>query len=192
MQRLFITGIPTSGKSYLAKKLAQETGGTAVLLDDFRESLASEGAYAKWVNFYLDQDEEKYYTKTSPDQQWSNLVKQSEALWPAFLEKIQSYAREEKPVIFECVNILPHLAKKDLDFPGVVLLGASYEEVSRRNKEEPRWGDSDRLQELEARSFFFVERPHYKEEADKHGYAFFETADEAKETALNLLTSNRS
>jgi predicted kinase len=35
-KRLFITGIPTSGKSYLAKILAEKVGGIAVIFDDFR------------------------------------------------------------------------------------------------------------------------------------------------------------
>ncbi|MEK6809274.1 MAG: hypothetical protein AABY40_01240 [Nanoarchaeota archaeon] len=154
-KRLFISGIPTSGKSYLAKILAEKSGGVAVSLDDFRENLAADERYRKWTNFYLDQNEEEYLTKTPPDQQWDNLVKQSEGLWPAFLEEIEKYAQEIKPVIFECVNILPHLAKKDLNFPGVVIIGESFEQTLDRNRKEPRWGGTPELQELEARTFFF-------------------------------------
>jgi len=190
MNKLFITGIPASGKSYLAKKLARETGGIAVILDDFRESLASDERYKKWVNFFLDKDEEKYYRETSLIDQWNNIILQSEGLWPTFFEKINSYKEEKKYVIFECVNILPHLAKKDLDFPGIVLLGRSYEEILKRNIENPRWGDTLRLQELEAKSFFNVERLYYKEEAEKYGYPCFETADEAFDTAIKLLKQN--
>ncbi|HUD01592.1 MAG TPA: hypothetical protein VMR37_04650, partial [Rhabdochlamydiaceae bacterium] len=36
------------------------------------------------------------------------------------LEEINKYSDEERPVIFECVNILPHLAKRDLNFPGLL------------------------------------------------------------------------
>src|SRR3989344_7783389 len=108
-KRLFITGIPASGKSYLAKKLADRTGGLAICLDHYREELAKDERYKKWVNFYLDRDEEKYLIQTSPDQLWNNLVKQSESLWPQFLEKIESYEDEARAVIFECVNMLPHL-----------------------------------------------------------------------------------
>ncbi len=165
MNKLFITGIPASGKSYLAKKLAKKTGGIIVSLDDFRESLASDGRYGKWVNFFLDKNEEKYYTETSKDKQWNNIVLQSEGLWPVFLEKINSFKEEKMPVIFECVNLLPHLAKKDLDFPGIVLLGKSYEDILKRNIEDPRWGNTRHLQEMEANSFFNVERPRYKEES---------------------------
>ncbi len=191
-KRIFITGIPTSGKSYLAKKLADTTGGIAVLLDDSRESLATVSSeYKKWTNFYIDQDEESYYTKTEPDKMWDNLVKQSEGLWPGFIEKINEYASEAKPVVFECVNILPHLASKDLGFPGVCLIGksrsAGYEQTLERIKKDPRWGRTPRLQELEAKSFFYVERPHYEEEAKKYGYLVFETADEAFEVALRFL-----
>jgi len=178
-KRIFITGIPTSGKSYLAKKLANKVGGIPVLLDDFRENLAQNEEYKKWTNFYLDKDEKEYLTKTSQDDQWKNLVAQSEGLWPAFLQEIEKYRDEEKPVIFECVNILPHLAKRDLYFSGVVIIGKSYKEILERNKQSPRWGDTTELQELEAKTFFEVERPHYKAEAEKYGYETFESADDA-------------
>ena len=97
-----------------------------------------------------------------------------EGLWPAFLQEIEKYKNEEKPVIFECVNILPHLAKKDLNFSGIVLIGRSYEEILERNKKSPRWGSTPELQELEAKLFFEVERPRYRAEAEKYEYDFFE------------------
>lgn len=178
-KRIFITGIPTSGKSYLAKQVADKVGGIAVLFDDFRENLAKNDQYRKWTNFYLDVDEKEYLTKTNHKKQWENLVAQSEGLWPAFLQEIEKYKNETKPVIFECVNILPHIAKRDLDFNGVVLIGKSYEEILERNKQSPRWGNTIELQELEAKAFFEVERPYYKAEAEKYGYPVFESADEA-------------
>lgn len=189
-KRLFITGIPTAGKSYLAKKLSKATDGVAVCLDIYREELAKDERYKKWVNFYFDLDEEKYFTEQTPEELLSNqdLIDQSEALWPAFLEKIKTYENETRPVIFECVNMLPHLAKRDLDFPGIVLLGPSYEDILRRNIEDPRWGKTLRLQELEAKSFWEIERPFYKEEAEKFGYSMFDSADQAFEYALKLIS----
>jgi 2-phosphoglycerate kinase len=184
-KRLFITGIPTSGKSYLAKKLAEKMGGIVVSLDDFREDLAKDDKYKKFVNFYLDKDELEYYTKTSPEEQWRNFVSQSEGLWPAFLDKINEYKNETRLAIFESVNLLPQLIKKSFDGPVIVLIGKSYEETLKRNKEEPRWGATAELQELEAKSFFNVERPNYIAEAKKYGYPVFESADEAFE--INLL-----
>jgi 2-phosphoglycerate kinase len=186
-KRIFISGIPTSGKSYLAKKLAENVSGVAVFLDDFREGLAKNEEYRKLTNFYLDKDEYEYLTTTSPNEKWRNLVKQSEGLWPGFLKEINKYIYEERPVIFECVNILPHLAKKDLNFPGIILLGKSLEETVLRNMADPRWGSTTALQELEAKTFFEVKRPRYKEEAIKYGYPIFESADYAFETALELL-----
>ncbi|HEU0080985.1 MAG TPA: AAA family ATPase [Candidatus Paceibacterota bacterium] len=186
-KRLFITGIPTSGKSYLAKRLAKSLGGVAVSLDSFRERLAADERYKKWVNFYLDRDEKEYLTKTSPGGQWQNLVAQSEALWPAILDEIKQYEREERLVVFECVNLLPHLAQRDLGFPGIVLIGSSFEETLARNKKDPRWGATAELQELEAGAFFEVERPRYKVEAERYGYPVFESADAAFESAQKLL-----
>lgn len=186
-KRLFITGIPTAGKSYLAKLVAEKVDGLAVLLDDFRESLASDPLYKKWTNFYLDKDEKEYLTTTTPDQQWLNLVAQSEGLWSAFLQEIGKYAEETKPVIFECVNLLPHLASRDLTFPGIVLIGSSFEETLERNIKDPRWGDTRELQELEAQTFFSIERPKYRAEAEKFGLRVFETPNQAFDYCVKLL-----
>ena len=190
-KRLFITGIPTSGKSYLAAMLVEEMGGIVVKLDDFRDALEFDGRYKQWVNFYFNQDEEAYLTTTSPEQMWENLKLQSEALWPAFLEHIDSYAEEPALVIFESVNILPHLAHRDLGFPGVCLIGASYKETLERNQKDPRWSDDNaRLQEMEANMFFNVERPRYKEEAEKYGYAVFEDFETALQATRKILAKN--
>lgn len=186
--RLFISGIPASGKSYLAKLLAQKVGGICVSLDDLRGTLGNDEKYKKWTNFYWDLDEKKYLTETSPDDQWKNLVSQSEGLWPAFLEEINKYSGESRPVIFECVNILPHLAKRDIGFSGIALLGPSLEDIFDRNKKSPRWGKTEELQRLEAKSFFEIERPRYKAEALKYGYQAFERADDAVDVGVKILT----
>ena len=178
-KRLFITGIPTSGKSYLAKKLANELGGVAVLLDDLREKISSDKKYKKWTNFYFDKDEEEYLSNHSPEKRWQDFVLQSEGLWSAFMAEIKKYENETRPVIFECVNLLPHLTKQHLDFPGVVLVGESYEETLKRNKDDPRWGNTEKLQIMEAKNFFFEEGPLFKKEAEKYGYPVFKNADEA-------------
>ncbi len=186
-RRLFITGIPTSGKSYLAKRLASDVGGIVVQLDHHRDAIRDDERYKRWIQFYWNLDEKKYYDETSPTDQWNNLVAQSEALWPAFLEKIDSYSEEPRPVIFECVNMLPHIVKKDITFPGIVLVGHSYETILERNIADPRWGNTRELQEMEAHSFFNVERPNYMREAHEFGYETFETADEAYEKAKSTL-----
>lgn len=181
MANLFITGIPTAGKSYLAKRLIEMSGGLHLNMDDLREGLVNDERYKKWVNFYLDQDEYVYLTQTSKEQHWQDLVNQSEALWPAFLAEIAKYENDSRLVIFESVNLLPHLAKRDLKFPGIVLVGESFEETLKRNVESPRWGDTLELQKLEAKAFFDIERSYYKAEAEKYGYPVFERAEDALE-----------
>lgn len=186
-KRLFITGIPTAGKSYLAKKLVEAIpGGHAVHLDDFRELIAQKEDYRKWTD-YLNWDEKKYLTEVSPERMWNNLVAQSEALWPEFLEKIEGYSEEQASIVFECVNILPHLAKKSLNFPGVVLIGSSCEQTLERIRKEKRWSDDPILQEFEAKMFFEVERPRYKLEGEKCGYPVFETAGDAFQYGMSIL-----
>jgi len=187
-KRIFITGIPTAGKSFLGKKLAEKIGGICVSIDDIRENLSKDERYKKWVNFYLDQDEYIYYATTNPDKQWNNLVKQSEGFWPGILKKIREYDNEVKPLIIEGTNILPHLAHNDLDMPGITIIGKSFEEVLERNIKDPRWGKTEELQKLEASSFFNIERPHFKSESEKYGYKVFETPDDAWNVAIKLLS----
>jgi len=187
-QRLFITGIPTAGKSYLAKKLAEKTGGICVSIDDMRDDLSKDEHYKKFVNYYLEQDEYTYYTTTNYEEQWENLMKQSEGLWPGILSKLAQYANEERSVIFEGVNILPHLAQRDLQIPGIVIIGQSLKETFERNEHAPRWGKTEELQKREEDAFFNGERPHYKREAEKYGFPVFETSDEAWSTAIQILT----
>ncbi len=187
-KRLSITGIPTAGKSYLAERLAEVVRGIPVHLDDLREELSKNPEYRTWTEFYWDKDEATYYRDVSEENQWQDLVAQSEGLWPPFLQKIRSYENEARPVIFESVNLLPHLVARDLDMPMVVLVGISFEEVFKRNKKDPRWGNTEELQRIEAKGFFEEDRPRYKAEAERFGFKVFETADDAFNYSLSLLT----
>ncbi len=188
-KRIFITGIPASGKSYLANKTIKEIGGIHIALDDIREELTKNQTYAVWANFYFNQDENIYYRRRDGgNKRWDDLVQQSEALWPAFLETIEKYKNEPSLVIFEGVNILPHLAKQDLEFSGYVLLGENFEEIFERNKANPRWGNTEKLQKREAQEFFYEERPRYKAEADKYGYQTFEDSEDAFREIIKHLT----
>ena len=184
-KRLLITGIPRAGKTTLAKKLAEAIGGIYISIDDIRKELKSDPKYTDAVNFYRNQDKKTYYMQTSYDQQWKNLVTQSEKLWDGILQKINSFSGEEKPIIFEGVNLLPHLIYKDLDFPVIVKIGATFQEILERNEREPRWGSTEL--ELQSEAFFLGERPHYKAEAKKYSYPVFETSDEAFKKAFKIL-----
>lgn len=179
-KRLFITGIPTAGKSWAGNLIATELGAIHVEIDDMRAEFQSDRRYRDAANFYLNQNEKEYYENTTHKEQWDNVIRQSETLWPAILNKIKSYESEPRPVVFEGVNILPHLAHHD--FPhmkGIVLLGPSFEKTLERNKQSPRWGNTEELQHMEAEAFFYGERPRYLEEGEKYGYKICETAGEA-------------
>ena len=67
------------------------------------------------------------------------------------------------------------------------MIGKSYEEILERNIKSPRWGNTHELQALEAKTFFEIERPHYKAEAEKYGYEVFENYDDAFNKALTLI-----
>lgn len=187
MNNVFIGGIPASGKSYMAKKVAQQFGLLYAGIDDLRSIMGKDPKLEPWVNFYWNLDEEKYYRETNTQTQWKNLVSQSEAFWPIIKKKIEEVIAKGKPAIFEGVNILPHLIAQDFNFPGVYLLGESEEEIFKRIKKEPRWGETEELQKAEAKTFFNFERPKYKEEAEKYGFKTFENTEEAEKELLRLI-----
>jgi 2-phosphoglycerate kinase len=115
--RLIITGIPTAGKSALAIRLAERLGGAVISTDVIRAHIRHDRRYQEWHEFYLRQDEHSYYASTDYDQQWQNLVQQSEGLWPGLLEFINRYKHDPRPIVIEGVNLLPHLVHRDLSFP---------------------------------------------------------------------------
>ncbi len=187
MSYVFIGGIPASGKSYLARKIAEQTGAFHFDLDTLRKEMSKDPKLEYWVNFFWNLDEEEYYKNTSCEEQWENLVKQSEAFWPTFLKKIEEVKGSHKSAIFEGANILPHLAKKDFDFPGIFLLGESVEVIFERNKKNPRWGKTKKLQKIEAENFYICEGKMYMSEAEKYGYKTFNNSAEAEKEVLKLL-----
>ena len=118
MKYAFISGIPASGKSYLAKKVAKATGALYFKVDDWREEFRK-NEHADWVDFFWNKNEKEYWETITPQKHWNNLKNQSEAVWPIILEKIRTIQKTKKSAIFESVNILPHLARRDFDFPGL-------------------------------------------------------------------------
>lgn len=98
MNHLFITGIPTAGKSYLGKKLAEAVGGVCVSIDVMREGFSGDKRFKDFENFYHNQNESVYFETT--DCQWQDLVNQSEGLWLGILENIEPYKKYAQPVIF--------------------------------------------------------------------------------------------
>ncbi|MFA7171250.1 MAG: AAA family ATPase [Candidatus Paceibacterota bacterium] len=203
--KIFITGIPTAGKTYLSRKLAKATGGYCLETDALRDELVKDPKYNKWENFFDEKNEYAYYTDNDPEEQWRLLSEQHEQLWPGVLKKIREYGSghiplksiiagylrkplsKKRPIIFEGINILPRLAKKDLDFPGVVLIGKSLEEVLERNRQRPRWGKTEEMLKMGAEAFWYVERPRYIAEAEDCGYKIFEDADEAYAEIVKIL-----
>ncbi len=191
MKCAFISGIPASGKSYLAAKVSKIIGVQHIKIDDLREEMRKVPKLKSWVNFYWNQDEKKYWDTTNCDQQWENLKKQSEALWPTVLKKIQDVQRSEMGAIFEGVNILPHLAHKSLDFKGIVLLGESFVTILERNKRDPRWGQTEELQIKEAEAYYNCERPKYRQEAEKFGFKTFTDPILAEKELLEILQTKK-
>lgn len=191
MSYIFISGIPATGKSYLAEKVAETCGMLHIKIDHWRNELRKDKNLKEWVDFFWNKNEKEYWERTSCDEQWENIVKQSEAIWPEILRKIKEIQKTRKSAIFEGVNILPHLASRDLNFSGIVLLGESFEKIFERNKKDPRWGKTEDLQRKEAEAFWNCERPHYQKEAKIYHFKTFTNPAEAEKALLLLIQFNK-
>ncbi len=98
MNSVFITGIPTAGKSYLAKKVADALGISWMKMDAVRDEMKNDPTLESWVNFFWNTNEAEYYPATPPEVQWQNIVNQSEAFWPTKKQKIEEIlASENRP-----------------------------------------------------------------------------------------------
>jgi len=186
MNSVFMGGIPTSGKSYLAKKLSKVTGATHVCIDDLRIEMRKDPKLEPWVNFFWNKTEEKYWEEVSCEDHWINLKNQSEAFWLTVENKINDFLTKSKPAIFEGVNLLPSLMVK-LPVRGVFLLGKSEGVVFERIKKKPRWGKTEELQKKEAEFFFRCERSRYEENAKKYYFKTFSRLEEAEKELLILM-----
>ncbi len=187
MAGVFVSGIPASGKSYLSRKVAKKYGVLHVSVDSLRAQIGKDPQLKPYLNFFWRQNEVEYWHRISSGEHWHNLKRQSEALWPGMVDRINAALGSGKPVIFEGVNILPHLAARDLRFPGLFLLGESFEVVLERNRHRPRWGKTEALQRREAEAFFFWEREFYRQEAERYGYKTFISAAHAEQPLLEML-----
>lgn len=184
----FVSGIPASGKSYLAARVAQKVGAQHIEMDALREEMKDDSELKKWVDFFWNKDEAKYWEKTNCDEHWLNLKNQSEAFWPTLLKRIKKVQQTGKSAIFDGVNLLPHLTRKDFDFSGIILLGDSFESIFERNKKAPRWGQTEALQSKEAKAFYTCERPKYEAEAEKWGYLAFSDMEKAEKELLGMFS----
>ncbi len=65
MAYVFISGIATSGKSFLARKISERLGTLHLDADTLRKKMGEDPKLEPWVNFYWNQDEKRYLTETS-------------------------------------------------------------------------------------------------------------------------------
>ena len=171
----FIGGTPAAGKSYVAKKFVKESGINVLVVstDDFRVEMAKNPDLEKWVNLFWKLDEQNYWETTSYEKDSQLLMEQSEAFFPTILEKLEGLKKQNENLIIEGVNLLPHLVGK-LGLPGFFLISEDYEAIFERLKSDPRWGQTDELQTLEAKFFIEYDARFIKEQAAKYDYKVFD------------------
>ena len=177
----FIGGTPAAGKSYLSKKFIEESGQSMqyVEMDSFRKEFAKNPELDEWVKVFSSKDETKYWKETTKEVHLQNLISQSEVFWPEIIKKVNEVKKNYEHAVFEAVNILPHLAHKDFNFPGLFLVQENMDTLLKRLNKTPRWGKTQEEQEAEAKAFIEWETQYIRDEADKYNYPVFKTTDEA-------------
>lgn len=188
MNSVFITGIPTAGKSYLANKLCDSLGMRHVKIDDLWDTVEHDPVLGYWFNYFWHKDEAEYYRTSPPEKIWQDIVDQSEAFWVTAKKHIEQILVEGRPAIFEGVSLLPHLMQQ-IPIKGIVLIAASEHQIFDRLKTKPRWSDKEELQRVEAHAFFNIESVNYAEQAKKYNYPLFNDTVLAKAELLKLIQS---
>src|SRR3989344_2845846 len=74
MKYTFISGIPASGKSHLASKIAKEIGIQHFTIDDWWKEMKDDPKLKKWVDFFWNKAKEKYGSTTNCEKQWENIL----------------------------------------------------------------------------------------------------------------------
>lgn len=187
MKYVFIGGIPTAGKSFLAKKIADETGAIHVEIDLLREKMAKDPKLKPWVNWYTDQDEEEYFKKIDNDLGWTHLKNQSEAYWATIEKKVSEIKKTGKKAVFEGYNLLPHLVSKNFDFTGIYLKAPKPEEILKRIEMKKRWGSGNKLHKMEVKFFIECFDHNFMKDAKRYGYKCFSNSIKAEKEIMNLL-----
>ena len=183
----FITGHPTAGKTWLAKKVCERTGAIHVGLDDLRAGMMEDSKLRSWARFFLDLDERGYWRDNSCQQHWTNVVAQAEAFWPVYRGRIQEILKDQSPAVFESIALLPHLVVRELSLPGICLSLTSFRDVLERSMRAPRWEATRELQEIESHMIYECERPAYEREAEKHGVPVFTDVLLAEEALVEMM-----
>lgn len=177
----FIGGTSAAGKTHSAREFVKKSGLPIhiVSIDDLRKEFAKDPKLKYWVNILWNKNEEDYWETITYEKDIQNLVGQSEAFWPSILEVVKKTKKLYEHAIFEAVNIQPHLAKRDFNFPGFFLINEDPETLLKRFKKAPRWGKTEKLQKLEIEFLLKHDTDFIKKEAKKYGYKVFNNSEDA-------------
>lgn len=184
----FIGGVPTAGKSHLAKEFISDSSLKIeyVKIDILKNNLRIDKELAKWVNFFRDQDENVYWEKTSCTEHMKNFVMQSEALWPHLLTQMNELMNTHEHIIFEGTSLIPKIMRKYTNLNGLYMVPKSLETIYIRLIAHSRWGKTNNLKRQEAKCFFEGNSEYIKVEAKKYGYKIFNDYDLANQELGNF------
>jgi len=107
---ILIGGSSSTGKSYLAKQLAEKYRMSLIEIDDIRIALQSKLKPADFPNLFFFVENKNYLTDNSVEFLLSKLESVGVEIWPALNSLIDKHIACNEPVIFEGDGIIPKLA----------------------------------------------------------------------------------
>lgn len=172
MAVFLIGGVSTAGKTTLSQRLADKHGLARLGLDD---------EWVKWCDdpdpvirrarMYLVSlgDPDEHWRKTCQER-WDIHVGLCTTFWPRFKELLLAAKSSGTRRVAEGVWVLPRHAA-EIEIPSLFLLSPSAEQTYAELKKKPRWRSEEKFLEKEAADIHSCMTPHFRDEAEFHGFS---------------------
>lgn len=180
---ILLGGAPTTGKSTIAKALAQHFNLPWISTDQIRNTMRVTASRESHPNLFNPEgyNAERFLTEFSAEQIVAMELAQGEAAWAGIKAFIEEDYTWDDGFVIEGVNILPHLVAKDFsqddDISAVFVVDHDIERMRKVIYERGLWDDADKypdsLKEKEV-EWVTLFNQRLEDEAKRHDYPLIE------------------
>lgn len=169
-QVLLIGGASGTGKSHLARQLAEYYKVPLTEIDDIRIALQQMAEREKHPNLFTFVDNKDFLNEFSEEEFVSKLLAVGEAIWPALDALIEKHVRCNERVIFEGDGIVPELlANRSQDYIKSIFLHDELESMQERMTNRNRYGTEHGKAEKQA-AFAHAYSEVIKQQSEANGF----------------------